>query len=160
MWCSFQIFEFLYNVLPRNTFVVVAEETPLTNLRTRPSALYHVVSTQNTGELSLHLAHWRPNASSASITAFTVRSNGDFSLLSATRDSLPPNHKLLVLTSYPPVEGVKDLVASWRMEADRNQVHLLMINYATASDQDLDMAPELDLAFNVLNDVCIISNIP
>lgn len=119
--------------------------------RTRPSALYRVVSTHKVNQAKLQLIRWRPTEISPASTVVTVRMRSDLSLLTGTRDTLPPRHKLVILSSNPPVPGLRDLVKQWRNESERNQIYLIMI-----SDRDhLDELPELDLAYNVLENVRI-----
>ncbi|KPI93194.1 Fatty acid synthase [Papilio xuthus] len=139
----------LYRVLCRDNFIVnkesVAKESPLN----RPSALYRVVSAQNITNSRLELVRWRPTTTTASTSAFTVRSASDLALLVSSQATLPQRHKLLIITSYPPIDGLKELVQKWRK--DRNQIYVVMINHKFAEDQNIDQLPNLDLVFNVLD---------
>lgn len=151
----FQLFQMLYSFLNQDVFILNVEDNSHAASRNRPSAIYRVVSSINTGDVSLHLAKWKPTPLPTFTKAFTVQSIDDIALLTSTRDSLPQDHKLLVLTAYPPIDGVKDLVKKWRRDAKRKNVYLLMINYKTVDDHDLDQLPESDLAYNILDHVSI-----
>ncbi|XP_049878856.1 fatty acid synthase-like [Pectinophora gossypiella] len=136
--------QMLYRVLRRDSFLISSEDH--TEDRVRPSALYRVVSTRSHKDIKLELVKWRPTQATAASTVVTVRNRSELSLLTATRSDLPQRHRLVILSSFPPVSGLKELVKQWRKEVDRNQIYVVMI-----SDRDnLEQLPELDLAFNVL----------
>jgi hypothetical protein len=94
-------------------------------------------------------------AVSASTMALTVRTHDDLSLLTSTRDCLPPNHRLLVLTSYPAVDRVKELVQTWRKDTEQNDICLLMVSHDQKEDESLTEVPDLNLDINILNKVSI-----
>ncbi|XP_059052885.1 fatty acid synthase-like [Achroia grisella] len=141
--------QLLYQVLQRNTFIINLEEH-YNSCKVRPSALYNVVSAHNSKVMRLELARWRPADTKSEVTALSVRTASDIPMLISTRSSLPSNHKLLVLTTYPIVSGLKELITSWRKEVDRNQIYLVIMSKDYES-QCLDQMPELDLAVNMLN---------
>ncbi|CAK1590491.1 unnamed protein product [Parnassius mnemosyne] len=139
----------LYRVLCRDTFIVNIEKYTKDSLFNRPSALYRIVSAQNMKDERLELVRWRPTSNAVATSTFTVRSPADLAWLSSTQTTLPQRHKLLIITSYPPIDGLKNLVQQWRK--DRNQIYVIMINHTISEDQNLDQLPNLDLAFNVLD---------
>ncbi|XP_013141731.1 PREDICTED: fatty acid synthase [Papilio polytes] len=138
----------LYRVLCRDNFIVNRENDAKDTFN-RPSVLYRVVSAQNTTNSRLELVRWRPTTTTASTSAFTVRTASDLALLATSQATLPQRHKLLIITSYPLIDGLKELVQKWRK--DRNQIYVVMINHKIAEDQNIDQLPNLDLAFNVLD---------
>ncbi|CAG5024465.1 unnamed protein product [Parnassius apollo] len=138
----------LYRVLCRDTFIL-NKENYAKDLFNRPSALYRIVSAQNTKDERLELVRWRPTSNAVATSTYTVRSSSDLDLLSSTQAALPQRHKLLIITSYPPIDGLKNLVQQWRK--DRIQIYVIMINYRISEDQNIDQLPNLDLAFNVLD---------
>lgn len=123
----------------------------------RPSALYSVVSSQRVKGHRLELARWRPTSSAVVSSVFTVRSPSDLALLSSTLAALPQRHKFIIISSYPPVDGLKDLVQEWRRE--RNQIYVVMINHTISQDQNIDQLPNLDLTFNVLDNVSVLTEV-
>ncbi|XP_072934748.1 fatty acid synthase-like [Epargyreus clarus] len=141
--------QILYRVLPRETFLMNKEDHQVSSTA-RPSALYRVVCSHNIGKADLQLARWRPASAAVPTSAISVRSTSDLDLLSATQASLLPRQKLLVLTSYPPIPGLKDLIKQWRKEHD-SKIHLAMINHKLCDDQNLDQMPNIDFAYNILD---------
>ncbi|KAI5632207.1 zinc-binding dehydrogenase domain-containing protein [Phthorimaea operculella] len=136
--------QMLYRVLRRDTFLINGEENP--DERIRPSTLFRVVSSHIHNNQKLDLVKWRPTQATTASTVVTCRDPSELELLKGTREQLPQRHKLVILASYPPVAGLKNLVKQWRREADKNQIYLVMV-----SDMDgLDQLPELDLAYNAL----------
>lgn len=148
------MFQLLYSALKSDTFVASLERNSQYTPRNRPSTILRIVSSLSASTYSLHLARWRPSPVPSFTTSFTVRSVKDLPILSSTRDSLPSDHKLLVLTSYPPIDEVKELVSMWRKDANRKHVYLLMINHKTAEDNNIEELSDLDLAFNIMEKVC------
>ncbi|RVE53445.1 hypothetical protein evm_002015, partial [Chilo suppressalis] len=143
--------ELLYSVTRKNVFILSIEQSSQDVVRVRPSNVYRIVASQNAGDIKLNLLKWRPTSSS-STTALTIRNESDLGMLSSTRNCLPPNHKLLVLSSYPPVPGVKDLVEKWRKESILNDVYLVMVKCSKSEDENQVELPELDLAVNILDE--------
>ncbi|XP_052751893.1 fatty acid synthase-like [Galleria mellonella] len=141
--------QLLYQILQRDVFILNLEDHYNT-CKVRPSALYNVVSAHNSKVMRLELARWRPTDTKSQVTALSVRTPSDIPMLTSTRSSIPPNHKLLVITTYPLIPGLKDLILSWRKDVDRNQVYLVTMNKEQES-QCLDQMPELDLAINIFN---------
>ncbi|CAH2051828.1 unnamed protein product, partial [Iphiclides podalirius] len=139
----------LYRVLCRNTFLLSNETCVAGSALNRPSALYRVVSSQRVKGQRLELLRWRPTSSAAATSAFTVRSTSDLAMLSSTLAALPQRHKFIVITPYPAVDGLKQLVQKWRK--DRSQIYVVMINHKIAEDQSMNQLPNLDLTFNVLD---------
>ncbi|KAL0867562.1 hypothetical protein ABMA27_008331 [Loxostege sticticalis] len=139
----------LASILPPDSFVVTAEDSHVIETKLS-SSYYRIVSSHKVGNVCLSLARWKPSAQPTSRKAVTVRSHTDLALLSSSRNNLPPNHKLLVVTSYPPVDGIKELVAKWRKDSQRHHVYLVMVNHKIAEEQNIDRVPDLDLAVNVL----------
>ncbi|XP_075983866.1 fatty acid synthase-like [Anticarsia gemmatalis] len=142
----------LHNVLKPNVFII-SEEDKMFGNRTRPSSLYRVLSTlsgDRSSQSRLQLIRWRPTPSAPVGTAVTVRSPTDYALLSSARANLPSTHRLLVFSSYPAPTGLKNLIQSWRNEADRNMVQLVMVNNE-GGNLFVDELPEIDLAFSVVD---------
>lgn len=153
---NFQMLQTLASILPPDSFVVTAEDSHVIETKLS-SSYYRIVSSHKVGNVCLSLARWKPSAQPTSRKAVTVRSHTDLALLSSSRNNLPPNHKLLVVTSYPPVDGIKELVAKWRKDSQRHHVYLVMVNHKIAEEQNIDRVPDLDLAVNVLENVsCIV----
>ncbi|KAM3959496.1 fatty acid synthase-like [Aphomia sociella] len=139
----------LYEVLQQNTFLINVEEHYNT-CKVRPSTLYRVVSAHNSNIMRLELARWRPLDKKYEVTAISVRNSSDIAILTSTRSTLPPNHKFLVITTYPIISELQDLISSWRKNVDRNQIYIVAMN-SNYEEQCLDQLPELDLAVNIFN---------
>ncbi|KAG6461421.1 hypothetical protein O3G_MSEX012625 [Manduca sexta] len=137
------ICQLLYRKLRQNSFVVSEEDNTLEK-RIRPSAVYRTVSVS--GELQL--VRWRPSRVSSNRSAVSVFFASDIPLLIATRKAMQPEAHLLVLTTQPPPQGLKDLIRTWRTEPVRNQVSLVVMD-SRSPDELMDT--DMQLAFNVLN---------
>lgn len=59
----------------------------------------------------------------------------------------------MILSSYPALAELKDLVKQWRKEGEKNPVYLAMIS----EKDNLQHLPEFDLAYNVLQNVSILT---
>ncbi|XP_053617682.1 fatty acid synthase-like [Plodia interpunctella] len=143
------IIRLLHDTLPQNTFIINIEDNYSIS-KMRPSNLYKVVASSNHKDMRSQLIRWRPLVPQSGVTTITVRNSSDLPLLSSSRANLHTGHTLVILTSYPQIPGLKDLVAAWRKDEDRNQIYLIALNQA-AENQDLMQLPDLDLAFNILN---------
>lgn len=86
-------------------------------------------------------------------SAFTVRTESDLSLLTHVRNGCSSRTGLLVLTSYPPVAGLISLVKAWRRDSTRNHIHVIMANENYEENMHSDDFLDVNLAFNVLDDV-------
>ncbi|XP_026333200.1 fatty acid synthase-like [Hyposmocoma kahamanoa] len=133
----------LYRVLPRNMFIISIEDSVA---NASPSALYCIVSTHDLNNTKIDLIKWRPLQATLATTVVTVRSELEFSILTSTYAKLPQKHKLVVISPYPTVPGLKDFVKDKRKDLDHNQIFLIM----TSEKETLDHIPELELTYNVL----------
>lgn len=147
----------LYRVLPRDIFIISIEES---TDKAPPSALYRVISTHNVNNIEIDLVKWRPIQTTSATTVVTVRSTSEFNHLSSTWAKLPQGQKLIVISPYPTIPGLKDFVKDKRKDADRNLVFLIMVS----GKENLDRLPEMELTYSVLNNViffyyfCILLN--
>ncbi|XP_063540957.1 fatty acid synthase-like isoform X1 [Cydia strobilella] len=137
----------VYRLFHRNGFLINAEHLEETS---RPSALYSVVSEHSSKKTRLELVKWRPITLTSGTSTFTVRTTSDLALLQTARTNLPLRQRMIVLTPYPMISGLKDLVKQWRSESERNQIFLLTFKN-TSENLHIDTLPELDLAFNIIN---------
>ncbi|XP_047999607.1 fatty acid synthase-like [Leguminivora glycinivorella] len=141
--------QILYRLFHRNGFVVNAEDVE-EKCCVRPSTLYSVVSAHSSKRTRLELVKWRPITLTSGTSTFTVRTLSDLALLQTARINLPLRQRMIVLTPYPMISGLKDLVKQWRSESERNQIFLLTFKN-TSENLHIDTLPELDLAFNIIN---------
>ncbi|KAJ8711410.1 hypothetical protein PYW07_008652 [Mythimna separata] len=142
--------QLLHRFLQRDQFV--ASEEGLGG-RSRPASLYRVVSVHGNGnkqQSQLLLARWGASAA-VPTTTVTVRTNSDMLLLITTRNNLSAGHRLLIISPYPALPGLKELVSSWRREANRNKIHLIMVSEESNESFYSDDMPDIDLAFNVVD---------
>ncbi|XP_026316598.1 uncharacterized protein LOC113227796, partial [Hyposmocoma kahamanoa] len=135
--------QMLYHVLPRDIFIISIEE-PMANAP--QLTLYNVVSTQNVNNSKIALVKWRPVDTTSATTVVTVRSELELSNLTATWMKLPQRHKLVIVSPYPTVPGLKDFVKDKRKDLDHNQIFLVM----TSEKETLYHIPELELTYSVL----------
>lgn len=98
--------------------------------------------------MKIELVKWRPSPLPSATTVVSVGSESDLSLLTSTRKNMLQQQKLVVISLYPPVSGLKDLIKEWRK--DCNQIYLVMVS----EKENFEQLPELHLAFSVLNNVC------
>ncbi|XP_026333120.1 fatty acid synthase-like [Hyposmocoma kahamanoa] len=135
--------QMLYHVLPRDMFIITIEQSaanaPLLTL-------YNVLSTHNVNNSKIDLVKWRPVDTTSATTVVTVRSELELSDLASTWTKLPQKHKLVVMSPYPTVPGLKDFVKDKRKDSDRNQIYLIM----TSEKETLDHLPRLELTYSVL----------
>lgn len=137
----------LYRLFPPDKLIINAENS--IQEQARSSTLYRIISKHNTNTDKVELVQWRPSQIPSPTTVVSVKSRSDFSVLSSTRKDLSQTHKLVVVSPYPPLPGLKDLIKEWRKETDRNQIYLIMVS----ENENLNQLPELDLAYSVLNKV-------
>lgn len=136
----------LYRVLPRDMFIINIAESTANDL---PSALCRVVSTHNVNNTKIALVKWRPVQTTLGTTVITVRSELELSNLTSTWTKLPQRHKVVVISPYPTIPGLKDFVKDRRKDSVRNQIYLIM----TSEQESLDRLPELELPYSVLKNV-------
>lgn len=127
-------------------FIISVEESTVNAL---PSALYRVVSTHNVNDIKINLVKWRPIHTTSVTTVVTVRSEFELSNLTSTWAKLPQRNKLVVISPYPAVPGLKDFVKDRRKDSDGNQIYLIM----TTETETLDRPPELELTYSVFKNV-------
>lgn len=148
----------LYRVLKRDTFVVNREET--INDCIRPSALYTIVSSHSVNNTKLELLKWRSTHVSSRSSVITVRTASDLDFLTKSRLSLSTCDKLVILSPYPSVPGLRSIVNEWRKETDQ-PIYLVSVS----EEGNLEQLPDINLAFSVLCNVsiytyftCIVTN--
>lgn len=140
--------QMLYRVLKRDSFIVNREET--INDRIRPSALYSILSSHSVNNTKLELLKWRPTHVTVGSTVVTVRSALDLDLLAKSRLSLSVRNKNVILSPYPPVPGLRNVVKEWRNETDQS-IYLVSVT----EEHNMEQLPETNLAFSVLCNVSI-----
>ncbi|KAJ8711409.1 hypothetical protein PYW07_008651 [Mythimna separata] len=149
------ICQLLHRFLQKDQFVVNVEDLDSKD-HLRPSSLYRIVSAHsivhnvNKQHSKLQLALWGASAA-VPTTTVSVRSNDDIRLLTTTRNNLAADHRLLIVASYPELSGLKELVSSWRREANRNKIYLIMVSKDSNENFYNDDIPDIDLAFTVMN---------
>lgn len=136
----------LYYVLPRDMFIISIEKSAA---NAPPYALYKVVSTHNVNNSKIDLAKWRPAQKTSTTTVVTVRSELELSQLTSTWTKLPLRHKIVVISPYPTIAGLKDFVKDRRKDVDHNEIYLIM----TSEKETLDQLPKLELTNNVFKNV-------
>lgn len=136
----------LYRVLPRDMFIISVEES-MSN--PSPSSLYKVVSTHNVNNTKVDLLKWRPVQTASATSVVVVQSELELRNLSSKWIELPQRNKLVLISPYPTVPGLKDFVKDKRKDSDRNQIYLIM----TSDKESLDHLPDLELTDNVINNV-------
>ncbi|XP_026314079.1 fatty acid synthase-like isoform X1 [Hyposmocoma kahamanoa] len=135
--------QMLYRVLKRDSFIVNREET--VNDRVRPSALYSVLSSHSINHTKLELLKWRPIHVTSESAVITVRTAIDLDYLANTRLSLSCRKKLVILSPYPSVPGLKTVVKQWRKETDQ-PIYLVSVT----DGDNMEQLPDTNLAFSVL----------
>lgn len=126
---------------------VISIEQYVTN--TTASALCRVLSTYSVNSAKIHLIKWRPLQTTSGTTVLTVRSELELSNLPSTWMKLPQKHKIIVISPYPTVPGLKDFLKDRKKDLDRNEIHLIM----SSGIEKLDHIPDLELTYNVLKNV-------
>ncbi|XP_049870283.1 fatty acid synthase-like [Pectinophora gossypiella] len=139
----------LQRVLRPGTFIINGER--IGEKRHLPSDLYQILCANSVGKALLEFAVWKPTPKESFTVYFVVNSDIDLPKLSAKRETLSNSDKLLVLTTYPPVEGLKDLVKKWRHEVNNNQVYLAQVSGNEKLEQFPIKSLNLNFAFNILN---------
>lgn len=138
------------HILPSDAFVVSYEKK--NSAESIPTSMYRILSSYNTEDNKrLSLVRWKPLPLPTTTRTVTVLSNTDLALLLSKKENIPIDQNLLVVTNYPPIDGMKDLIIQWRQM--RRNINLLMVNHKISEDQTSVHTPYLDLAFNVLQHV-------
>ncbi|XP_026314570.1 fatty acid synthase-like [Hyposmocoma kahamanoa] len=135
--------QMLYRVLKRDSFIVNREET--VNDRIRPSALYSVLSSHSINHTKLELLKWRPTHVTSVSSVMTVRTAFDLDYLANTRLSRSCRNKLVILSPYPSVPGLKTIVKQWRKPTDQ-PIYLVSVT----DEDNMEKLPDTNLAFSVL----------
>ncbi|XP_069357135.1 fatty acid synthase-like [Maniola hyperantus] len=138
----------LHRILKRDTFLINQEESIDFSI-TRPSLLYRNVCAHTIGSSRLELNIWRPSDVTVETSAVTIFSQADLTKLYAQLSSLPPRHKLIILTLDPPPPGLKDLLKEWRNK-DNRKIHLLINRHQVFDEQCLNQMSFTDLVTNIL----------
>ncbi|XP_045503125.1 fatty acid synthase-like isoform X1 [Colias croceus] len=141
--------QLFHQILPRDYFIINKEQQS----KQRPLTLYTPVSAQNIPEARIELVRWRPTPSGKISSAVTVHSSEDLSLLASTLALLSPGQNLLIISTFPKVTGLVELVKEWRKEtrSQDKKIFLVEFNHKVSNDQCLNGLPELNLMFNVYN---------
>ncbi|KOB69710.1 Uncharacterized protein OBRU01_16429 [Operophtera brumata] len=114
------------------------------------AGVYKIVSvlTDKNNNMRLELVVFRPALPAASTSSVVVRSEKDLASLIAARSKLSPPDSLSILSTYPPISGLKSLVKHWRKDSTQNNINLIMVNEAKYTKQ-LAKLPG-GLAYNIL----------
>nr|XP_032526695.1 fatty acid synthase-like [Danaus plexippus plexippus] len=144
-----KICQIFYRHLRRDTFVISKENRLEDMSKQRPSALYRSVCSHGIGDVSWELVHWRPSETNAGTSALTILSESDLPSLVSSLTTLPQKQRLVILTSYPAVSGLKSLIKEWRQK--NRCINLIMINHKIAGDQSMDQISFTNLAVNILD---------
>lgn len=99
-----QVCETLYGAIAQDIFILSTETSETSTV---PQALCRPVASAATDIGRLVLSRWRSTADHSASAAVSVDSARDFVMLRSTRQSLRPDHKLVVLTRFPAPEGLK-----------------------------------------------------
>ncbi|XP_022124139.2 fatty acid synthase [Pieris rapae] len=142
--------EALHNILPRDFFIINKE---LSEPRQRPASLFIPVSSHKVPNAQIQLVSWRPNQSRSISSAVTVHSTEDLALLKSSLSLLPPGQNLLIVSTYPKVPGLSDLVKQWSKASigSNKKIYMIEINNKVSNEQCLNELPPLNLTFNVLD---------
>ncbi|XP_046964466.1 fatty acid synthase-like [Vanessa cardui] len=140
----------LYSMLNMNTFIINKEDNANLHSTPRPSLLYRVVCAHSTGNNRLELIRWRPSSDAREISAISVNSQSDLPMLFSTISNIPDNHNLIVLSCYPPLPTLKNIVKDYRKKCNKN-ISMIMIN-KTSNLFESGRLGCPDLAFSVVVD--------
>ncbi|CAF4885198.1 unnamed protein product [Pieris macdunnoughi] len=142
--------EALHNILPRDFFIINKE---FSEPKQRPASLYIPVSSHNVSNAQIQLISWRPNQSRSISSAVTVHSTEDLALLECSLSLLPPGQNLLIVSTYPKVPGLSELVKQWSeaSSGSNKKIYVIEINHKVSNEQCLNELPPLNLTFNVLD---------
>ncbi|XP_045770793.1 fatty acid synthase-like isoform X2 [Maniola jurtina] len=139
----------LHRLLNRDTLLINKEVCA--DLQTvRPSLLYRTMCAHTIGSSRLELDIWRPSDVTAGTSAVTMFSPADLTKLDTQLSTLPSKHRLVILTSYPAFDGLKDTVKKWRNK-DHRKINLVIINHKLVEEQSLSQMPFTDLAVSILD---------
>ncbi|XP_052739226.1 fatty acid synthase [Bicyclus anynana] len=144
------IWKVLHRLLRPDTLLINKEEY-MNSLTIHSSLPYRSVCAHTIGSSRLELVLWRPSDVAINTSAVTVFSQADLTKISAQLSKLPPNHRLVIFTSYPAFSGLKDTFKEWR-DKDCCKVNLVISNHKSFDEQSLNQLPFTDLAVNYLND--------
>lgn len=148
----FQLTEALHDILPSDFFIINKE---FSNVKERPVSLYTPVSSHNIPNAKIQLIRWRPTKTSTISSAVTINSIEDIDLLKSSLSLLSPGQNFLIVSTYPKVPGLVDLIKQWSKEmvkADK-KIYSVEVNHKVLSEQDLSELPPLNLTFNMLDHV-------
>ncbi|KOB69292.1 Uncharacterized protein OBRU01_10567, partial [Operophtera brumata] len=131
--------------------VFLINDNQNTTIDIKTTGAYKIVSAltnKNNGKC-LELIRFRPAVPTTLTTSVIACSEKDFPSLIAARSKLSPQNSLLILSSYPPFSGLKNLVKEWRKDSSRNNINLIMVN-DTKDSRQLAISPG-DLAYGILD---------
>lgn len=113
----------------------------------------HLLSKSITKNQSvLQLVRWGPMKALTGITTVCVREKSDIDFLTSIRANLTSDQHLLVISSYPPIPSLKELVAVWRRDSTRNKIYLITINNSNVDYVEKNLN-NVEFAFNCVDDV-------
>ncbi|XP_045518361.1 fatty acid synthase-like [Pieris brassicae] len=140
----------LHDILPRDFFIINKE---FSEPKQRPASLYIPVSSHRVSNAQIQLISWRPNQSRSISSAVTVHSTEDLALLKSSLSLLPAGQNLLIVSTYPKVPGLSELVKQWSKASigSNKKIYMIEINHKVSNEQCLNDLPPLNLTFNVLD---------
>lgn len=142
----FQILNQLHHSLPRETFLLtLGVDTKYIN-----PILFKSIFVAGKKGINMELFK-RVQLKKAENIVFPVKNTSELLRLQKLRKDLSSQQSLTVVTTYPPISGVKKIIQQLRAE-DSFQVHLAMINSKKA-ELDQKKLQDLDLAVNVFENV-------
>ncbi|XP_050353036.1 fatty acid synthase-like [Nymphalis io] len=140
----------LYSMLNMNTFIINKEDNANLHSIPRPSLLYRVVCAHSTGNNRLELVRWRPSTDAREISTISVNSQSDLPMLFSTITSVSDKQSLIVLSCYPPLPMLKNIVKDYRKTTNKN-ISVIMIN-KTSNQFETGRLCSPDLAFGIVVD--------
>ncbi|CAF4885214.1 unnamed protein product [Pieris macdunnoughi] len=148
---SFQesITETLHNILPRGFFIINKE---FSEPKQRLASLYSPLSMHNTSNAKVQLLRWRPTPSCSISSTVAVQSTKDIALLNTRLSQLPPNHNLVIVSTYPYISELKQLVQQRRNVSVGNDKNIFLMELnQSLKEKSLRTLPSLNLTFNTLD---------
>ncbi|XP_045486955.1 fatty acid synthase [Pieris rapae] len=141
--------ETLHNILPRDFFIINKE---FSEPKQRLASLYSPLSTHNISNAKVQLLRWRPTLSSSISSTIAVQSTKDIALLNTRFFQLPPKHNVVIVSTYPYILELKQLVQQQRKMMVGNDKNIYMIELNQILNEEcLRNLPSLNLTFNALD---------
>ncbi|CAB3220026.1 unnamed protein product [Arctia plantaginis] len=149
------VLQTLQGVLLIDQFVVTEENISNPNYE-QYSKIYRVLSSHLLSEdLSknqsvLQLVRWGPMKALTGTTTVCIRKKSDIDFLTSIRANLTSDQHLLVISSFPSIPSLKELIAYWRRDTTRNKVHLITVNNSNIDDVEKNLN-NIEFAFNYVD---------